>query len=306
MDWSWLGDGLRFPLLLCLVYAALRIVRISHRGALGIAATLAIALAWVGPWVSWGGSPEPGPAAPARAAVNLIFLLCAVVLAVCCFFVARDDGSASRLNLARLVVWITPGFLSWLWYAAYDARLMSVIWAPLAVLICCAVAPVVVDGLQRRRWTGIASSAVVLLLAMSDLVRMDGLGLAWTAVGRTLARGQFHSQEFRRAVVPELADVVDTLGRTVSPNDALITPEGRLRFFFPGRVAQTYPRGCEDLRNYDYFVLARGASMETFFASEVGVPGTIAYWSSCRSPSLTLVSETSAYAIFRIEKRALS
>jgi hypothetical protein len=311
-DWTWLGPGLRFPLTLSLLYAALRIVGVSNRAALGVATVVAIVPAGAGLWTSWTGSPEPGLIGSARAAVNVVFLICSIALATCCLIASRadgsgdrDDGSASRLDLARLMVWIAPGLLSWFWYAAYDERLMSVVWAPMAVLACSTIAPVVVDGLQRRRWPGIASASIVLLLAASDLARIDGLGATWAAVGRTATRGQFQGHDFRRAVVPDLVDVVDTLAKRLSPSDALISPEGRLRFFFPGHVAQGYPRGCQDLRGYDYFVLTRGASMEALFASEAGVSATIAYWSNCRSPSLNLVSETSAYAIFRIEKKAL-
>jgi hypothetical protein len=299
-DLGWLGPGLRFPLVLSLLYAALRIGGISNRKALGVAAGLGIALASMGFYDA---------VASARAVANRIllgiFLVSSVALAVCSFFVARDEGCASRLNLARLVAWMTPGLLIWLWYAAVDERLMSIVWAPLAVLVGCAITPVVVEGLQRRRWTGIVSAAVVLLLAASDFVRVDGLGRGWTAVVRTAASGQLRGQDFRRAVAPELADVVDILGKTLSPHDVLISPEGRLRFFFPGRVAQTYPHGCGDLGGYEYFVLAHGGSMQAIFERVAGVPGTVAYWSACRSPSLSLVSETSAYAIFRIEKRAL-
>jgi hypothetical protein len=94
---------------------------------------------------------------------------------------------------------------------------------------------------------------------------------------------------------------MDILGTTVTPKMTMITPEGRLRFFFPGQVAQTYPRDCGDLSAYDIFILPRGSSAEEYFATEVGVPGTVEYWSSCRSPLLTLVSQTDAYAIFRVD-----
>jgi hypothetical protein len=207
--------------------------------------------------------------------------------------------------LGRLVVWITPGLLSWFWYAAYDPRLISAIWAPLAVLVCCATAPIVVGGLQHRRWTGIASAAVVLVLGISNLVRLDGLALAWKAVGTTVAQGHLDSRDFRRAVMPELVQLVDVLEETISPNDTIFSPEGRLRFFFPGRVTQAYPHGCQDLTGYAYFVLPTESSVAAFFKTEIGVPGTIEYWSGCRATSLSLVTKTDSYAVFRIKEDAV-
>ena len=236
---------------------------------------------------------------------NVFVLLCSTILAGACVVGNSNDGIASRLDLARLMVWITPGLLSWLWYAAYDPRLISVIWAPLAVLVCCAMAPIMVDGLRHRQWTGIASVAVVLVLGLISLVRLDGLGLKWKAVGMTVAHGQFQREDFRRAVMPELAQLVEVLEGTISPNDTIFSPEGRLRFFFPGRVDQKFPRGCQDLKGYDYFVLTSGSSLETFFKTEIGVPGTIEYWSGCRAPSLTLVTKSDSYAVFRIKADAV-
>lgn len=297
-DFGWLGEGLRFSLVLSVLYAAFRIANIQHRRALAVAGPIAIALSWLGPWLVAGHSS--GDITSARAAYNLVVLLTGVVLAVACVMVAGEDGVASQVNLARLVVWIAPGLLSWFLYAAYDIRLLSAAWAPMAVLACAAIAPIVVDGLRSRRWTGVATVGIVLLLAASNIARLDGLD--WRAAGATVADGKISDRDFRQALMPDLERLIEILEKTASPKDMMMSPEGRLRFYFPGRVSQAYPGRCSELNGYNYFVLTTGSETESYFQTEIGVPGTIAYWSSCVSPVLTLVATTDAYAVFRIDR----
>jgi hypothetical protein len=295
-DWGWLGPALRLPLVVALIYGLLRLADVSHRRALKGGAAAAVVITAVGFWTAVR-YPAPN-AAVGRVLYDGFMLLCSVVLAAACLLSDDEGPGASRLNLARLVVWMVPGLWSWLWYAAYDIRLLAPVWTPIVVLMCCALAPAASAGLSRARWTGIAITAVVLVFSASNIVRLDGL--EWKPIGAAVAAGKWRPGDLRHAMMPELMNVVEQLQVTTTSENTILSPEGRLRFFFPGRVFQGYPHRCRDLEPYAYFVLPTGRWMELFFATEIGVPGTVEFWASCRAPRLTLAVQTSAYAVYRV------
>jgi hypothetical protein len=302
-DWSWLGAGLRFPLLFGVGYALCRVANVKHRTALVSSAIVGLVLTWMVPWISAGqGWTGAGIVVPGKTAINAAYLLSAVALATASGLSVGERAVTPRVNIARLLVWLAPGVFSWLWYAAYDSRLLSAIWAPAAVLLGCVMTPLVSDALSQNRWLGGSSVLVILFLATSNVARFDGLGFGWLALGRSIAAGQIGRDHLRHVLMPELMDLVAVLNDDVRAGETIISPEGRLRFFFPGQVQQTFPSRCQDLAGYDLFVLAKGARMEQLFETDVGVPGTETYWSGCQLPSITLVQHGEAYAVFRIDR----
>lgn len=301
-DWTWLGPNLRFPLVLSVFYACLRALGQSQRRALRIATSIALFMCWFGPWIASGrGSLRVGLFTPGRfLPFSLVAMLGPALLAGACF-VNQHDTAVSRVSLIRLVVWATPPVLSWLLLAAYDARLLAAAWPPLALLICAAVAPPVLAAFESRRLIGILALLAIVVLAGSSVQHLEGLEReGWGRALYTVAQGRVRQSDFRRALSPDLADLVEALTKRVGAAERIFSPDGTLRFFFPGRVSQSYPRSCQDLAGFNYFVLQKGPWMENYFVTQVGVPGTVEYWASCTSPSLELIAETRHDAIFRV------
>ena len=69
-----------------------------------------------------------------------------------------------------------------------------------------------------------------------------------------------------------------------------MSSNGRLTYFFPGRVEVTYPTGCAALDGFRFFsFLSSGESLE--FARLAGQPTDPLGWLQCAAPRLALVAE---------------
>ena len=114
--------------------------------------------------------------------------------------------------------------------------------------------------------------------------------------------GIFDAEQTRNIVQPQISQVV-ALGRSVmGPNDRIASADGQLRFFFPGRVFQGYPRNCVALDGYRVFVLLTDEGTKAYMRDVVRVPDDPAYWAACRAPRLTQLSDGSGgYAVYRVD-----
>jgi hypothetical protein len=93
---------------------------------------------------------------------------------------------------------------------------------------------------------------------------------------------------------------VARLRDVAGPDDRILGGDGRLGFFFPGRVTTTYPTSCEALTGYRLFVLLT-SDESVAQARAVGAPATESEWGRCRSPHLTVVSSAETFFVFTLD-----
>ena len=79
-----------------------------------------------------------------------------------------------------------------------------------------------------------------------DRLRESG----WDEVRRTSADKWLDCDTMRAIVMPAFGRALIVARREMRPSDVLISPEGAFRFFFPGRVEQSYPLVCDQLRRF--------------------------------------------------------
>ena len=105
----------------------------------------------------------------------------------------------------------------------------------------------------------------------------------------------------RECLVPGLGWEVNAVTDVTraSGRDSVISNDGRLRFFFPGRVNQSYARSCGSVAGYGAFVLVTDASSRSYMATK-GIPADPAVWASRRAPSLTLAARRGDVSVFAV------
>jgi hypothetical protein len=90
--------------------------------------------------------------------------------------------------------------------------------------------------------------------------------------------------------------------REMEPDDLLVSPEGAFRFFYPGRVEQSFPSRCSDLARFHVFVLTTDEGSKRYFEDFLNVSGEPSFWAACSAPALTQLTDGSeGYAVFRVE-----
>jgi hypothetical protein len=85
-------------------------------------------------------------------------------------------------------------------------------------------------------------------------------------------------------------------------HDLLISPEGAFRFFYPGRVEQSFPNGCAGLSRFRVFVLLTDEGSKRYMQDFLHISPEPSFWAACKAPRLTQLTDGSeGYAVFRIE-----
>lgn len=283
---EWFGAGLRLIVLYGLAYALARVAGARVRAALGVAAGVAIVWSVLGPAVADGEVPHPFDGSLPGIAAWLA-LAAAMVAAP---FLAEHDPVPLRVYGA-LLVWLTPMAFAWAWQRADEVRHLAPAWAPLALLSAAGLTALALALARWRPAAALAPAAAVALLAVANLPAIDGLGRegwsdlfdfgpsGWTnrALRENFAYGPF-SYELNAA------------RENVDEDDRIVSSNGRLSYFFPGRVEFAYARSCSELEGARFFsFLASGESFE--FAQQAGQPLEPLGWLQCERPRLTLVSE---------------
>jgi hypothetical protein len=106
----------------------------------------------------------------------------------------------------------------------------------------------------------------------------------------------------RAIVMPAFSRALDVVRPEMGRDDLLISPEGAFRFFYPGRVEQSFPNGCENLERFRVFVLLTDEGSRRYMEDFLHVSGEPAFWAGCRSPRLKQLTDGSeGYAVFRVE-----
>lgn len=299
---QWLGPYLALPLIFGLVYASLRAFGGDHRRATIAAAALAVAGSWLAP-VAAGHGLASGPLDPDRPAAALA----TVALAFGVWGARRLPAAQAPTPewCRRMVVWIALTALAWLLQAPSNTRYLSPAWPALFALVGVGLAVIVRGTATRRRWAASAIAAVVALSAVADLRNLDSLrstpdgGVSAFEFVRSVSIGDIgHPERMRAAADPQVGAALAALRPLLGPNGRLVTPDGRLGFFFPGRTRRLAPRRCGDLLGADAFALLDATRNTQQLPSDV--PGS-AFWLGCRFPRTRLVARLpGSYAILAI------
>ena len=298
LDGNWFGDGLRVAAFFAIAYSILRLAGLAHRLAVVVGVPLALIASWLGPWVA---------AHQARAAVGSFHSAGAalVALGTAGFLLvgALSSQGPSRRELARLWVWALPTAIAWAVYGAYDFRLLAPAWPPLLALVVITALPAAV-ALARRGSIALAVPFVFFAVVVAENVyNIDGLEKSgWSEVRRT-PTGQWSNRNTMRAIVlPAFSRALVAVQPQMRAHDLLISPEGAFRFFYPGRVEQSFPNGCADLSRFRVFVLLTDEGSKRYMQDFLHVSPEPSFWAACKAPRLTQLTDGSeGYAVFRIE-----
>jgi hypothetical protein len=293
LDSSWLGADLRLLLTFAIVYAAARLVpRSTHRISVGAALLSAVIWSLLGPHLAGtGGGLVPG--AGGRLEEIAVLVLAASLLFA---LAAPSDAVPSRLELARILVWIAPPLIVWSWFAVYADRLASPAWPPLVILIARTVVPAFAGAVARRQQLVAIPAAALLVLAGLATENMNGLG---TSGWRSLTNSLGSAPSLRSlALGGDFGSELDALQPEVRPGDTIVTLDARLRFYYASQVSFYEPLGCGRVapsRGRTLFMLLESDEERTIYGPKAGSQ----YWENCHSPTFTKLTERpGAYALF--------
>src|SRR5262249_54889010 len=145
-----------------------------------------------------------------------------------------------------------------------------------------------------------APLVLVFALAVLNASALDGLGDSGWRQLRGLGGRAFDVGATRTVVQPDLAPLLGLVRATAGSDGRIFTSDGRLSFYFPGRVNQYYPSGCSTLAGYRAFVLSTDQTSADYLQTYFHVPATPAFWSRCRRPTLTERGELPNYVVFAV------
>ena len=297
LELLWMGPFLRPFLAFALVYTALRLLGRSGRWTVGAAAGAALVIPWLGSVVSSGAllsGPFGSPAALAYA------LPCSALLALGAL--APDGSHPSRRDLGRIAVWALPSIAVWLFLAPFNPRLLAPGWPALVTLMALAAAPALAAAAARGRIPALAAVALLLGGLALNVRDLDALGAIAPRPGGSLAviadvvRDPLMGQERARAVAePELAGELAALRPLLRGGGRLVTQDGRMRFFFHGRVTIRRTPVCSDLAGHAAFLLLTNPVSLSVLQPETRDPR----WWVRNCPGTRLVAELPGrYAVF--------
>ena len=293
VNFEWLGPWLALPLLVSLLNAATRATDRTARLLAWLVLPVAVAALWAGGWFA----PPGGVTADTAAALGKRWIP-ALFFAVVVMVVSRE--TAPRLFVLRHVVWAAPAFASWVIYAPYEMRFLSPIWAPLVLLTTVPIAHGLFGWLRVAPRVGQLMMVVVAVLAASNARMIEGLDVRTSlAIARTAIVFRADPARMRGVVSPDVEPVLEALRPRLRPNDRIFSPEGRLRYYFPGRVAQAYPTRCEELVGYRFFVLPLIPAVRDHFIY-IGASPEPAFWGACRRPRLDRIPAEGTAVVFEI------
>jgi 4-amino-4-deoxy-L-arabinose transferase-like glycosyltransferase len=302
---QWLGPYLTLPLLFGLGYGLLRAAGVTHRSAATVAAPAAALGSWLAP-VAAGHGLASGPFDPQRPVAAVVTIAFAAVV-----WQARRapaEAAPDRDWYRRMLIWVVPTALAWVVQAPSNTRYLAPAWPALFALAAVGLVVVARGAATRRAWAVPAIGAVLAVAAVADLRNLDSLRStpdgdvnAVTFVRSLSVDDVLHPERMRAAADPQLGGALAVLRPLLGAEGRLVTGDGRLGFFFPGRTRRIAARRCADLRGAAAFALLDATRNTQQLPSDV--PGT-AFWSRCRSPRTRLVARVpGSYAVFAVGGR---
>jgi hypothetical protein len=296
---QWLGSDLRPLLVFALVYAALRVCAQAHQQAVLVALVATPVLSLVLPTLA----DEPGIESSVRSLGSGVGFAAICLSLVGALWCSTDEEPPAEWLGRLLVLGLLPAAV-WLMYGAYETRLGSAAWPGLVALMAVSVTPALLGLARRAPLALVVPGATLLALVAYAYTDLDGLGEAQWREYQTLGLSEMFADEPTRNIVqPQISQRVRLAAAEMGPDDRLVSAEGQFRFYFPGRVDQTYPASCAELRDYRVFVLLTDEGTRAYMRDVAKVPDDPAYWAACTSPKLTALSDPNeSYLLFRVER----
>jgi len=291
---EWLGASVRLLILYGLVHGIARAAGARPRIALAAAAAAALAWSIVGPLVADDGVPHPFDGS----ILGLVAWLVLVAAIGAAPFLANDDPIDRRVYLA-LLVWLAPTAVVWAWTRADEVRHLAPVW-PAFVLLAAAALVSVSFALAKLRPSAVVVPALaVLILAVANIPSIDGLGRqGWRGLLDLGWSGWTSRADTENFAWGPFSYVVNLARENVGESDQVVTSDGRLSYFFPGRVDVRYARTCGELEGARFFsFLSSGESLK--LAQLGSQPTDPLGWLQCTRPQVELVGEQPGiYAAF--------
>jgi Glycosyltransferase family 87 len=291
---EWLGASVRLLILYGLVHGVARAVGARPRIALAVAAAVGLAWSIVGPLAADDGVPHPFDGS----ILGLVGWLVIVAAIGTAPFLANDDPIDRRVYLA-LLVWLAPTAVIWAWTRADEVRHLAPVWAPFVLLAAAALASVSFALAKLRPSAVVVPALAVLLLAVANIPSIDGLGRqGWRGLFDLGWSGWTNRADVENFAWGPFSYVVNLSRENVGESDRVVTSDGRLSYFFPGRVDVRYARTCGELEGARFFsFLSSGESLK--LAQLGSQPTDPLGWLQCARPHLELVGQQPGiYAAF--------
>jgi hypothetical protein len=296
---SWVGDGARTLVLYGLAHAISRAAGGGARTALAVGAGVAVAWSIGGPLAADGapGYPFDG------SVVGIAAWLAVVVGLVAAPFLTRVDPTPRRTYVA-LLVWLAPIGVVWVTQRPDEPRLLAPAWPALALLAATALASASVALFRYRRSLAALPAAAVALVALANVVSVDGLGRdGWRSLLDLGPSGWTDRAAMENFAYGPFSYHLNLARENVGPSDRIVSSDGRLKYFFTGQVDVAYARTCSELEGARFFsFLSSGESLE--FAQLQNQPTDPLGWIQCKRPAVRLVGEQAGiYAAFVVGER---
>jgi len=281
-----------------LVYAIARVIGARPRIALAVAPGVALAWSVLGPIAADRrlGYPFDG------SALGILAWLALAGALIAAPFAAADDPLPRR-SYAALLVWLAPVALVWASQRPDEARLLAPAWPAFALLAGAALTVASLALLRLRPAMAIAPMAAVALIAVANVVSVDGLGReGWRSLLDLGPSGLRNRAEMENFAYGPFSYELALARENVGDGDRIVSSNGRLSYFFPGRVEVVYARTCGELDGARFFsFLSSGESLE--FAELEQQPTDPLGWIQCTRPEVRLVGEQAGiYAAFVVDR----
>ena len=291
---DWVGEGARLLVVLGLAYGIGRAAGGGPRRSLQTATVAALAWSIVGPLIAENslGYPFDG------SVLGIAGWLGVAAASVAASFVVEED-SVSRRTYVALLVWLAPVAVLWAWQRPDETRLLAPAWPALALLAAAALTCVSLALLRVRPAASLMPAAALAVVAVSNIVAIDGLGRSgWRDLLDVGPSGWSDRAEMENFAYGPFSYHLNLARENVSSKDRIVSSDGRLTFFFPGRVEVRYARTCGELAGYRFFsFLSVGESLE--LAELEQQPTDPLGWIQCSDPPLELVGQQEGiYAAF--------
>jgi hypothetical protein len=247
--------------------------------------------------IARGGAPYP------FAGSGLLGLLgTAGVLALMLGAIARPGGEP-LISWAwpAMLVWIVPTAVPALAVRSDEVRFLSPAWAPAVILAAGGLAcgAVGLAELSRRAAMPVVV-ATATCLVLVNLPQIDGLGKSGWSQFRALGRSGWSSPAaMKNFAYGPFSYQIDVAGQYAGSSGRIFSSDGRLSFFFPGRVGGGYASSCADLRGYRVFSLLTGGESKDIMERVYHSTADALAWIQCSAPTVRLVQEQEGnYAAF--------
>jgi hypothetical protein len=291
---AWMGDAARLLVVYGLVHAIARAAGAHSRVALAIGAGAALVWSITGPIAADGtaGYPFDG------SVVGIVTWLALAGCLASAPFLAAQDAIPRRVYVA-LLLWLAPIAVVWATQRPDEARLLAPAWPALALLSAAALAATSLALLRLRPAAAVVPMAAVAVVAVANVVSVDGLGRdGWRALLDLGPSGWRNTSELENFAYGPFSYHLVLARENVGEGERIVSSDGRLKYFFPGRVEVSYTRRCSELNGARFFsFLSAGESLE--LAELEQQPTDPIGWMQCRRPVLQLVGEQAGiYAAF--------